>query len=334
MISQFIMDDQKKVLITGVTGFVGSHLVDYLLANTDYKIYGLKRPNSSLRNIKDTKDKITLLNGDLNDETSLVRALEKSQPDFIYHLGALSWVTPSWVMPAAYMQTNAVGTVNLFEAMRVVGNKARLLISCTPEEFGDVPKEMIPITEETRIHPINPYAASKVAQDAVCMSYGASYGFEIIRTRAFNHEGTRRDILGANASFAFQIAQIEKGIIPPVIKVGNLEATRNFTDVRDTVKAYYLAMEKGVPGELYLIGTQQIHTMEECLKMLIQASPMRDKITYEVDPERVRPTELNTFIGKFDKFEQLTGWKPTIQLDETMKSILDYWREFLEKGYY
>ena len=328
------MSEQKKVLITGVTGFVGSHLVDFLLANTNHKIYGLKRMNSSLRNIKDSKDKITLINGDLTDQTSLVRALEACQPDYIYHLGALSWVSPSWDMPAAYMQTNAVGTVNLFEAMRVVGNKARLLISCTPEEFGDVPKEMIPITEETRIHPINPYAASKVAQDAVCMSYAASYGFDVVRTRAFNHEGTRRDILGANASWAYQIAQIEKGLVEPVIKVGNLAATRNFTDVRDTVRAYYLAMEKGESGELYLIGTQQIHTMEQCLKMLISLSPMKDKITYEVDPARVRPTELNTFVGKFDKFEALTGWKPTISLQETMKAILDYWREFLDKGHY
>ena len=317
----------KKVLITGITGFVGSHMADYLLNNTDYQIFGLKRPNSQLRNIHHIFNKITLIDGDLIDETSLIKALKISQPDQIYHFGALSWVTPSWDMPAAYMQVNAIGTINLFEAMRVTGCKARMLISCTPEEYGDVPKELIPITEETRIHPVNPYAASKVAQDVVCQAYFASYGFQVIRTRAFNHEGPRRDIYGALASFAYQIARIEKGLQEPIIKVGNLEATRNFTDVKDMVRAYYLAMEKGVPGELYLIGSQQIYTIEECLKMLIGLSSAKDKIKYEIDSKRVRPTELRILIGKFDKFEKLTDWRSEIPFNQTLKDILDYWRK-------
>jgi GDP-4-dehydro-6-deoxy-D-mannose reductase len=325
---------KKSILITGITGFVGSHMCDYLLNNTSCQIFGLKRPNSQLRNIHHVLDKITLITGDLTDQNSLVNALKKSMPDQIYHFGALSWVTPSWDMPSVYMQTNAIGTINLFEAMRAANCKARVLVSCTPEEYGDVPPELIPITEETRIYPINPYAASKAAQDAICQTYFASYGLEVIRTRAFNHEGPRRDILGANASFAHQIAKIERGLQKPVILVGNLKATRNFTDVKDTVRAYYLAMEKGVPGELYLIGSTQIHTMEECLKMLISLSPMRDKISFKVEPERVRPTELLTFIGKFDKFEKLTGWKPEVPLKETMQAVLDYWRDFIDKKYY
>jgi len=329
-----LTDMGKRILITGVTGFVGSHMADLLLAEGGNEIFGLKRVNARMRNIHHIKSGLTLLDGDLIDETSLVRALEKSQPDRIYHFGALSWVTPSWDQPAAYMQTNAIGTINLFEAMRITGNKARLLISCTPEEFGDVPQHMIPITEETRVHPINPYAASKAAQDMVCLSYEASFGFEVVRTRAFNHEGARRDIHGANASFAYQIACIERGLQEPVIKVGNLEATRNFTDVRDTVRAYNLAMEKGIPGELYLIGTQEIHTMKECLEMLISLSPKASEIRYEVDPARVRPTELRTFIGKFDKFQNQTGWKPQIPFKETMNSLLEYWREFIDKGWY
>jgi len=237
-------------------------------------------------------------------------------------------------MPVAYMQINGIGTINLFEAMRAVRSKARILISCTPEEYGDVPKELLPITEETRIAPINPYAASKVAQDAVCQTYFASYGFEVIRTRAFNHEGPRRDIQGALASFAYQIARIEKGLQKPIIKVGNLEARRNFTDARDMVEAYHLAMEKGLPGELYLIGSQQIHTIKECLEMLIGLSSMKNKIKYKVDPKRVRPTELKMMVGKFDKFQKLSNWKPVIPFKETLESILDYWREFIEKGYY
>lgn len=324
----------KNVLITGITGFAGSHLMDYLLANTDYKVYGLKRLNSSLRNVHHALKQIELYDGDLLDETSLIRVLTDVKPDQIYHLGALSWVTPSWNMPAVYMQTNAIGTINLFEAMRETGCKARVLTSATPEEFGDVPKELLPITEETRIKPINPYAASKVAQDMICVTYHASYNLDVVRTRAFNHEGPRRDIHGAIASFAYQIARIEQDNVDPVIRVGNLAATRNFTDVRDTVRAYYLAMEKGISGELYLIGTEQIYTMEEVLNMLISHSTKADIIRVEVDPARVRPTELMTFIGKYDKFQSLTGWRPRYSLDDTLENVLNYWRGFMKKDMY
>ena len=290
--------------------------------------------NSSLRNVCHAMDKITLFDGDLLDESSLISVLRKTMPDQIYHLGALSWVTPSWDMPAVYMQTNAIGTINLFEAMRVTGCKARVLTSATPEEFGDVPAELIPITEETRIKPINPYAASKAAQDMVCITYHASYNMDIVRTRAFNHEGPRRYIHGAIASFAYQIARIERGLQEPIIKVGNLSATRNFTDIRDTVRAYFLAMEKGVSGELYVIGTDQIYTMKEVLDMLITHSCLADKIKYEVDPERVRPTELMTFIGDYSKFKAATGWERKYDLSETLESVLGYWREFIDKGMY
>lgn len=324
----------KKVLITGITGFAGSHLMDYILENTDYEVYGLKRMNSNLRNIHHALDKITLIDGDLLDESSLISLLKKVQPDQIYHLGALSWVTPSWDMPAVYMQTNAIGTINLFEAMRVVGCNARVLTSATPEEFGDVPPELIPITEGTRIKPINPYAASKAAQDMICITYHASYNMDIVRTRAFNHEGPRRYIHGAIASFAYQIARIERGLQEPVIKVGNLSATRNFTDIRDTVRAYFLAMEKGVSGELYVIGTDQIHTMQEVLDLLIQHSPKAAGIKVEVDPARVRPTELMTFIGDYSKFKAATGWEMRYTLDETLGTVLNYWREFINKGMY
>ncbi len=324
----------KKVLITGITGFAGSHLMDYLLKNTNYEIYGIKRMNSSLRNIHHALNKITLYDADLLDETSLIKVLKTTQPDQIYHLGALSWVTPSWDMPAVYMQTNAIGTINLLEAVRQTELSTRILTSATPEEFGDVPKDMIPITEETRIKPINPYAASKAAQDMICIVYHASYGMDIVRTRAFNHEGPRRDIHGAIASFAYQIACIEQGKQEPIIYVGNLSATRNFTDIRDTVRAYYLAMEKGISGELYLIGTDQIHTMKEMLDMLIDLSIKKDEISVKVDSNRVRPTELMTFIGDYKKFKTATGWTPRYKLNETMQNVLEYWRTYVKKGMY
>jgi GDP-4-dehydro-6-deoxy-D-mannose reductase len=324
----------KNILITGVTGFAGSHVADYLLQHQpEAVLWGAKRPNSRMRNVRHIQDCVRWIDADLTDGTSMMVTLEKSCPDEIYHLGALSWVTPSWDMPAAYMQTNAIGTINLFEAMRVTRVNARVLVSCTPEEFGDVPPDKLPITEATEIHPINPYAASKVAQDAVCMSYAASYGFQIIRTRAFNHEGPRRDIHGANASFAFQIARIEEGLQQPVIRVGNLEGLRNFTDVRDMARAYVLAMEKCAPGELYLIGSDHVHTMKECLEYLVSLSSRQD-IRYEVDPARVRPTELRRFVADCSKFRSSTGWEPQISFSETMRGVLEYWREFVRGGLY
>jgi GDP-4-dehydro-6-deoxy-D-mannose reductase len=323
-----------KVLITGITGFAGSHLMDELLAEGGHELWGLKRPNARMRNLHHALDRISLVDGDLLDQTSLIAVLRRAEFDQIYHLGALSWVTPSWAMPAAYMATNAIGTIHLFEAMRIVGSSARVLISCTPEEYGDVAEADLPITEETRIAPINPYAASKVAQDAIAQSYAASYGLPIIRTRAFNHEGPRRDTHGALASFAHQIARIEAGLAEPIIRVGNLEARRNFTHVSDICRAYRLAMQRGVPGELYLIGSNQVATIEEALRALIQLSRRPGEITYAVDPARVRPTELRRFEGDFSKFRTLTGWEPRISFEDMLASILDYWRDFVARGLY
>ncbi|NOZ80417.1 MAG: GDP-mannose 4,6-dehydratase [DPANN group archaeon] len=325
-----------NILITGINGFVGSHLADFLLKDPENRLFGAVKVNARKRNVRHliNHDRVTWIEYDLTDYQSVQRLLEKSKPDRIYHLGALSWVNYSWDMAAAYMQVNAVGTINLFNAVRNLKLDPHILVSCTPEEFGDVKKEDLPITEKTSIAPVNPYAASKVAQDAICQTYHASYGMKIIRTRAFNHEGPRRDISGALASFAYQIALIEQGKQEPVIRVGNLEAKRNFTDVRDMVQAYHLAMERCTPGELYLIGSEQIYTIKECLEMLIGLSAMKDKIRYETEQARVRPTELNYLIGDSSKFTQKTGWKPTISFQKTLQDILDYWRAFVKSDMY
>lgn len=324
----------KNVLITGITGFAGSHVADYILkTQPNVHIFGAKRPNSRMRNVRHLLSKVEWIDADLTDATSMRALIEKSQPEEIYHFGALSWVTPSWDMPAAYMEVNAIGTINLLEAIRSTKTKARMLVSCTPEEFGDVKPENLPITEETPVHPVNPYAASKAAQDMVCITWAASYGQEIIRTRAFNHEGPRRDIHGANASFAYQIACIERGLQDPVIKVGNLEATRNFTDIRDMARAYVLAMQHCTPSELYIIGTDQVYTMKQCLEHLVSLSTRKD-IRYVVDPARVRPTELRYFVADCSKFRKATGWQPEYSFAETMESVLNYWREFIDTKMY
>lgn len=319
----------KNILVTGANGFVGSHLLDHLLTTEpDSAIYGLRRVNADMRNVKHlSSDAVTWMTGDLTDPLAMEKIVAHVDPDEIYHLGALSWVTPSFNMPTVYMQTNAIGTINLLEACLHAfepGMLPKLLVSCTPEEFGNVSSML---HEGSPVSPVNHYAASKVAQDAVCQSYHAIYQFPIVRTRAFNHEGPRRNQNGALASFAHQIAKIEAGNQKPVVEVGNLEARRNFTHVKDMVRAYRLAMQKGVPGELYLIGNQELHSIGECLNALLQLSPMGRQIEVKVTADRVRPTELPLLLGDCSKFHKLTGWDPEIAFDEMLKDILGYWRD-------
>ncbi len=326
------MKKNKKVFITGANGFVGSHMLDYLLSKKNYKIYGLIKINAQKRNIKHLLNKVDFLEGDITDRVSIDTIIKKFKPDYIYHFAALSWVSPSWNMPNAYFNVNALGTINLLESVRKYNLNCKILISCTPEEFGDVKKKDLPINEETLVSPVNHYAASKVAQDAICQSYFASYKMKIVRCRAFNHEGPRRDINGAIASFANQIAKIESNLQTNTIEVGNLNAIRNFTHVSDMVRAYYLAMTKGKPGELYLIGSDLIYSMKQILKKLISHS--NKKINYKIVKSRIRPTELNYLIGDIRKFKRLTKWKYKKNIDDILLDTLNYWRDFIKNKNY
>jgi len=322
----------KNVLVTGATGFVGSHMLDYLHKNTTHEIHATKRLNADPTNIKHMTD-VQWHDCDLTDPLSCQIVIGRCNPDAIFHFGALSWVTPSWNMPSAYMQTNAIGTINLFEAVMASGGwNTKILVSCTPEEYGYVTKDSIPLTEDSPLAPVNPYAASKMAQDAVCQSYSATYPsvLKIVRTRVFNHEGPRRRSHGAIASFAKQIALIEQGQ-DPVVYAGNLDVTRNFTDVRDMVEAYYLAMLYGVPGELYLIGSENVFTIRQCLDELIAMSTRKSEIKVVIDPDRVRPTEVPLLIGDYSKFQKLTGWEPVTSFEDTLCSVLNYWRDEVQK---
>ena len=327
------MKKNKKILVTGANGFVGSHMLDYLLSKKKYKIYGLIKINAQKRNIKHLLNKIEFFEGDITDRVSTDTIIKKIKPDYIYHFAALSWVSPSWNMPSAYFNVNALGTINLLESVRKYNINSRILVSCTPEEFGDVKRKNLPINEETLVAPVNHYAASKVAQDAICQSYFASYKMKIVRCRAFNHEGPRRDINGAISSFAYQISKIEYGLQKNIIEVGNLNAVRNFTHVEDMVKAYYLALNKGVPGELYLIGSDIVYSMKQIINKLIRLSGNK-KIKYKIVKSRIRPTELNYLIGNIKKFKKLTKWKYKKNIDEILLDTLNYWREFIKNNYY
>lgn len=319
-----------KVLITGITGFVGSHMADLLLERQDVQIFGTRRWSSRmnlLAHIKDLEKRIELLTCNILDPVSVFEVVDKVRPDWIFHFAAESYVAPSWDMPHVYVNTNVNGTLNFLEALRKLKlTKTRFQVAGSGEEYGLVLENELPITEASELRPVNPYAVSKVAQDLLCYEHFKSYGLHVVRTRAFNHEGPRRDKVFALPSFAYQIACIEKGLQEPVIKVGNIEAKRNWTDVRDMVAAYHLAIEKCRPGELYLIGSERLLTVRQCIEKLISISTVKSEIRIEQEPSRVRPTEVPLLVGKYDKFVSATGWKPLVDFDKTLADTLDYWR--------
>lgn len=327
----------RKVLITGITGFVGSHLADLALTHQDTELWGLKRWNlSRLRNIRHIADRIKWYDCDLTDPVGTTRMIDRIMPDRIFHMAAESFVSPSWDHPSHYMDVNYKGTVNLLEAMRVAGCDARVHLPGSGEEYGEVHEGELPITERSVLRPVNPYAVTKIAQDLIGYVYFRSYGTKVIRTRAFNHEGPRRDSVFGIASYAYQIARIEAGRQPPVVEVGHMDDRRNFTHVRDMANAYWIAVERCDPGELYLVGTElegNIRTFGEALRDLIAMSSAKD-ITFRTKPEYVRPTSVPRLIGDTKKFEQLTGWKATISYEQILSDTLDYWRDFVRNGLY
>lgn len=327
----------KKVLITGITGFVGSHLADYALTK-DVKVYGLKRWHlSKLRNISHILDQIELVDADLTDPIGIAKIIRKIKPDWIFHLAAMSFVSPSWDHPTTYMNVNYNGTVNLLEGVRQANLPTRILLAGSAEEYGEVDKKDIPIVDRTFLQPVNPYAVSKIAQDLIGYVYYKSYGLNVIRTRAFNHEGPRRDNVFGISWYAYQIARIEKGLQKPIVRTGLRDDRRNFMHVKDLVKAYWLAIEKCKPGKLYLIGADEkvhVYTFDQALDMLIKMSTYRGSIKKVVDPEFVRPTSVPRLIADSQEFRRLTGWKPTISFEAILEETLNYWREFIKNGRY
>lgn len=319
------MAKTKKVLITGITGFVGSHLTEYLLDQKEYQIFGTARPRSNTANINHLREKINIFSADILDSHSIYELVKKVKPDYIFHLAAQSFVPASWTSPANTMEINVNGTIHLFEAVRKLDINPIIQIACSSEEYGLVKKNELPVNEESPFRPLSPYAVSKVAMDLLGYQYFKSYGMKIIRTRTFNHTGPRRAETFVCSNFAKQIAEIEKGIKKPVIKVGNLEAQRDFTDVRDVVKAYLLAVQKGRPGQDYVICSGKAWKIQKVLEMLVKISGV--KVRVQKDPEKMRPSDVPILLGNYAKFQKATGWKPTIPFGQTLKDILNYWRE-------
>ncbi|OGH18895.1 MAG: GDP-mannose 4,6-dehydratase [Candidatus Levybacteria bacterium RIFCSPHIGHO2_12_FULL_38_12] len=326
----------KKVLITGIMGFVGSHLADYILKeHNNTKIYGLTRWRSPKDNVLKIIDYINLCYGDLEDYSSLEKILSTVKPDVIFHLAAQSYVDFSFVSPISTLQTNVVGTANLLEAIKTLKLQEKydpiIHICSSSEVYGQVKEDEIPIKETNPFRPASPYAVSKVGEDMLALQYFLSWGIKTIRTRMFTHEGPRRGEVFAPSNFAKQIAAIEAGKQKPVVAVGNLNSVRTFMDVRDAVRAYWLLVNKCTQGEVYNIGGVETMTIGDMLNKLIRFSK-RKNIKIEADPKRLRPSDVTLQIPSVEKFVRQTGWKPKIKFDQTLKDMLNYWRNYYKKN--
>lgn len=314
----------KKILITGLFGFAGSYLARLLLTQKDVKVAGTYHSQKS-KDLSDIASNLELYQLDLMDYEKVVEVLGKSKPDEIYHLAALASAAQSFEKPSLVITNNITSQLNLFEAVRVNKLNPKIMIISSAEVYGIVDPSDLPVDEDTVLKPASPYAVSKIAQDYMGLQYHISYNLNIIRARPFNHIGPGQTDQFATSSFAKKIAEIEKGKREPILTVGNLEAKRDFTDVKDMVKAYVLLMEKGKAGEVYNIGSGKSYKMSEVLNVLLSFS--NAKIKVEVDPALLRPSDNPELLCDNSKIKDLTGWTPQIPIEKTLKEILDYWRK-------
>lgn len=316
-----------NVLITGITGMVGSHLADFISKNhPSVNIFGMIRWRSPRVNIIDCEKSIHFLNADLNDLNSLVKVIKRSRPDKIFHLAAQSYVQDSYSLPQETLRTNILGTTNLLDAVRLCDLDPLIHICSSSEVYGQVNEKEIPIKESNEMRPASPYAVSKLGEDMIAYQYFLSYGLKTIRTRMFTHTGPRRGEVFAECAFAKQIAEIEKKTQSTnIIKVGNLDSIRTFSDVRDAVRAYWVLLEKCIPGDVYNIGGTETLTVGEMLEILKSFS--KEKLVHEISEELLRPSDVTLQIPDSSKFVNLTGWKPKFTVKDTLKDLLNFERE-------
>ena len=314
-----------RVLVTGVGGFVGAHLVEFLRAAApESQVFGIVRRGGgdALQ-----KQGVTLLQADLEDGPSTDAAVEEARPDRVIHLAGQSSVHRSWEDPGATLRANVHGLLNVLEALRRRSLTPRTLVVGSAEEYGAVQAERLPVVEKTALQPASPYAVSKVAQAYLARQYFLSHGIPVICTRTFHHTGPGRGEVFAESSFARQIAEIEAQRRPAVLSVGNLDAVRDFTDVRDVVRAYWLLLDKGRAGETYNVCSGRGIAIGDVLQLLLDASGA--KVEVRRDPERMRPSDIPAIIGSPRKLQVATGWSADIPLRRTLADLLAQWRRDL-----
>ncbi len=314
-----------RALITGVTGFVGAHLTEYLLsARPDAELFGLRRWSSSSDEVAGLANVVRMVDGDLLDAPSLLRALQASRPEVIFHLAASSSVASSWDTPTEMMQVNVLGTLHLLEAMRQLDLDATVVLACSAESYGEVAPASLPIDEDQPFRPVSPYAVSKAAVDMLAYQYYQTFRLRTVRLRLFNHCGPRQSDRFVISALARQIAEIEAEVRPPELHVGNLEARRDFVDVRDVARAYLLAATHGQPGEAYNVASGKGRSIREVLDHLLTLTDTVIDIVF--DPARLRPAEIQALVGDGSRFHRTTGWEPTIPFEQTLFDVLSYWR--------
>ena len=315
-----------RTCVTGCNGFVGSHLAEFLLAH-GATVYGLRRSwRSSMDNVAHLGDRVRWLDADLTDAHAVESALRVAAPDVIFHLAAHSYVQSSWAQPAATFAVNLIGTSHLLEAARRREPMPRIIFASSSEAYGRVEPEELPITEDQPLRPLSPYAVSKAAADYACYQAWRSYGLPVVRLRVFNCEGPRRGEVFMPSNFAKQIAAgAASGAEPVLVHVGNLDAVRDLTDVRDVVRAYWLAAERGEPGEVYNIASGVGYSAERVLDMLAEIAGVRVMRRY--DPTRYRPSDVPRLVGDASKAKRDLGWEATIPIGTTLRDLYAYWRE-------
>jgi GDP-4-dehydro-6-deoxy-D-mannose reductase len=312
-----------RVLITGAGGFVGGHLVAQLRREKpEVEIFGIVLPQGGIT--WGTGAGMSVIEGDLNDAAATARIVAQVAPDRIVHLAGQSSPHLSWSDPGGTLRTNVMGIVHLLDAARGLGLRPAVLVVGSAEEYGQVPAEELPLRETTPLRPTSPYAVSKVAQSALAVLYGPGAGMRVVTTRTFHHTWPGRGEAFAESSFARQIAEIEAGRRAPVIRVGNLDAVRDFADVRDVVRAYWLLLEQGEPGAVYNVCSGRGRSIRELLEILLACS--RARVEIQVDPERLRPSDTPVQVGDSSRLQAATGWSPRIPLEQTLRDLLDDWR--------
>ncbi len=312
-----------RVLITGASGFAGSHLADYLVAQGTprLEIWGCDRGLGTPWGYPAGLHHVVV---DLRDGEAIRRLIQRVRPDQIYHLAAQASVGESWARPWETLESNLRTQLNLLEAVLAEKLTPRILIAGSMEEYGLVRPEDLPLNEHQPFRPDSPYSVSKIGQDMLGLQYFLSRQLPIIRVRPFNHIGPRQSARFVAPAFASQIAAIEAGSQPPVMKVGNLAARRDFTDVRDMVRAYALALEHGAPGEVYNLGSGRSRSIQELLDTLLGLA--RCSISVETDPARLRPSDNPDVVCDARKFQALTGWAPQVPFERSLSDLLDYER--------
>jgi GDP-4-dehydro-6-deoxy-D-mannose reductase len=319
-----------RALITGITGFAGGHLAVHLQDRGDTDVCGVAHDMGY--GVDHLERPVSVVIGDLRDPHVVDQVLHDKKPDHIYHLAAQAYVPTSWRSPWDTFENNVRPELNILQWMVREGLKARLLVVASNEVYGAVSPDKLPVDENTLLEPANPYGVSKVVQDLLARQYFLSHGVDVIRARAFNHLGPRQSPQFVAANFARQIAEAEAGLREPLVRVGNLQAQRDFTDVVDVVRAYALLMEKGRSGEAYNIGSGKPRSVESLLNTLLKMTTT--KVRVKQDPERMRPSDVPVIYGDIRKLMKDTGWEPTVPFEDSLCRVLAYWREVVRRPEY